>query len=158
MTAATAPAAATIAGASPIITESRPVLTVPDVSLPELLLGTALYQASRPAIIDAASGRVLTYRELADRVRGVAAGLAALGLVPGQAFAIMAPNSPEWLTGCFGAMLAGGVVAGIDPLSPAAEIDRLGGAAARFVLATPEFVPAVPPAWLRPYRSPTAHA
>jgi len=125
-------------------TSHWPDPVVPDVSLPELLLATAFCQAERTAILDAASGRVVRYRELADQVRRVAAGLAAHGLVPGQTFAIIAPNSPEWLVGCFGAMLAGGVVTGINPLATAEEIaTQLADAEARFVLTVPALVPAV---------------
>jgi acyl-CoA synthetase (AMP-forming)/AMP-acid ligase II len=87
-------------------TSHWPDPVVPDVSLPEFLLATAFCQAERTAILDAASGRVVRFQELADQVRRVAAGLAAHGLVPGQTFAIIAPNSAEWLVGCFGAMLA----------------------------------------------------
>ncbi|MGN6680626.1 MAG: AMP-binding protein [Streptosporangiaceae bacterium] len=117
---------------------------VPEVSLPEFLLATGFCQADRTAIIDAASGRALSYRELADQVRQVAAGLAAHGLAPGQTFAIIAPNSPEWLVGCFGAMLAGGVVTGINPLSTAGEMaTQLADSGARFVLTVPAFLGAV---------------
>ena len=84
--------------------EGAPVLTgpwrdpvVPDTSLPGFLLATATQRAERAAIIDASSGRTLNYAELADGVRRIASGLAALGLRPGNVFAIMAPNSPEWL-------------------------------------------------------------
>ncbi|MGN6679303.1 MAG: AMP-binding protein, partial [Streptosporangiaceae bacterium] len=119
-----------------------PVVT--GVSLPEFLLATGFCQADRTALIDAASGRVLSYRELADQVRQVAAGLAAHGLVPGQTFAIIAPNSQEWVVGCFGAMLAGGVVTGINPLSTAAEMAmQLADSGAHFVLTAAAFLPTV---------------
>jgi acyl-CoA synthetase (AMP-forming)/AMP-acid ligase II len=127
-----------------VCTSHWPDPVVPDVSLPEFMLATAFCQAERTAILDAATGRVVRYRELADQVRRVAAGLAAHGLIPGQTFAIIAPNSPEWLAGCFGAMLAGGVVTGINPLATAGEIaTQLADADARFVLTVPELMPTV---------------
>ena len=82
---------------APALTGPWPDPVVPETSLPEFLLATATQQAERAAIIDASSGRTLSYAELADGVRRVASGLAALGLRPGNVFAIMAPNSPEWL-------------------------------------------------------------
>jgi acyl-CoA synthetase (AMP-forming)/AMP-acid ligase II len=108
-------------GAGPVIGSPWRDLAVPGVSLPEFLLAIAADQAERPAVIDAASGRMLRYGELADAMRRVAAGLAALGLRPGDVLAILAPNSPEWLVACFGAMAAGGVVTGINPLTPPAR-------------------------------------
>ena len=73
----------------------------------------------------------------------MAAGLAALGLRPGQVLAILAPNSPDWLLGCYGAMAAGGVVTGINPLYTPGEVaTQLTDADARFVLTVPELLPA----------------
>src|SRR5207237_2796848 len=107
---------------------------VPDISLPELLLVTAAEQAERPAVIDASSGRTLHYGELAEGVRRVASGLAALGLRPGNVFAIMAPNSPERLLACCGALGAGGVGTRTTPLcTPGGVATQLADAEPRFV-------------------------
>ena len=127
---------------SPALTGPWPDPVVPETSLPEFLLATATQQAERAAIIDASSGRTLSYAELADGVRRVASGLAALGLRPGNVFAIMAPNSPEWLLACCGALAARGVVTGINPLCTSGEVaTQLADADARFVLTVPEFLP-----------------
>jgi acyl-CoA synthetase (AMP-forming)/AMP-acid ligase II len=116
---------------------------VPDVSLPEFLLATAAKAPEATAIIDAESRRRVRYGELADAVRRVAAGLAACGLRPGQTLAIMAPNSPEWLVASFGAMAAGGVVTGINPLCTPGEVaTQLTDSSARFVMTVPPLVPA----------------
>jgi acyl-CoA synthetase (AMP-forming)/AMP-acid ligase II len=78
-----------------------------------------------------------------DPRRGLGLGLGpAMSLWEGDAFAIMAPNSPEWLVGCFGAMAAGGVVTGINPLYTPDEVaGQLGDADARFLLTIPAAVP-----------------
>jgi acyl-CoA synthetase (AMP-forming)/AMP-acid ligase II len=129
-------------GGAPVLTSPWPDPVVPDISLPELLLVTAAEQAERPAVIDASTGRTLHYGELADGVRRLASGLAALGLRPGNVFAIMAPNSPEWLLACCGALAAGGVVTGINPLCTPGEVaTQLADADARFVLTVPAFLP-----------------
>ena len=127
---------------SPVLTGPWPDPVVPGISLPEVLLATAAEHAERPALIDASSGRTLHYGELADGMHRVASGLAGLGLRPGDVFAILAPNSPEWLLTCYGALAAGGVVTGINPLCTPGEVAaQLTDACARFVLTVPEFLP-----------------
>lgn len=103
---------------------------------------TLMEHNSNYAIIDAAGGRTIRYEELADGVLRVAAGLTALGLRRGDAFAILAPNSPEWLLACYGAIAAGGVVTGINPLYTPGEVAaQLTDANARFILTAPACVP-----------------
>jgi acyl-CoA synthetase (AMP-forming)/AMP-acid ligase II len=102
--------AQTDAGAPPILASWLPCPFVPNVSVPEFVLATAAEAGDRPAIVDGGDGRSLSYEALADGIHRVAAGLAARGLRPGDAFAIMAPNSPEWLVACYGAMATGAIV------------------------------------------------
>jgi acyl-CoA synthetase (AMP-forming)/AMP-acid ligase II len=131
---------ATSPGAPPVHASPWPDPAVPAISLSECLLATAAESPGRPAIIDAVSGRTISYQELADGVLRIAAGLTALGLRPGHRFAILAPNSPEWLLACYGAIAAGGVVTGINPLYTPGEVAaQLADADARFVLTAPAF-------------------
>ena len=119
-------------------------MLVPDRTLPEFLLAAASERADRPALIDGPSGRTLTYQELADGVRRVAAGFVGGGLGAGDVLAVMAPNSPEWLLGCYGAMAAGGVVTGVNPLYTVREAAaQLVQTDARFVLTVPPFLDTV---------------
>ncbi len=107
---------------------------VPDVPLTAFLLADARERADHPAVVDAATGRSLSYAELADQVERVAAGLAAEGLRKGDVFAILAPNAPEWLVACHGAIAAGGVVSGLNPLwSPDELATQLRDSRARFL-------------------------
>jgi acyl-CoA synthetase (AMP-forming)/AMP-acid ligase II len=62
--------------------------------VPALLLARARELAERPALVDGATGRTLTYAALADRVEPVAAGLAERGFGRGDVLAINAPNCP----------------------------------------------------------------
>ena len=127
-----------------IFTSSLPYPFVPNVTLPEFLLATAEDFASRPAIVDGIDGRTLTYAELADGVNRVAAAFAARGLGPGDALAIIAPNSPEWLIACYGAMAAGAMVTGINPLYTPDEVAaQLRDSDARFILTIPAVLPIV---------------
>jgi 1-acyl-sn-glycerol-3-phosphate acyltransferase len=59
--------------------------------------------------------QTLTYGELATRARQVAAGLAARGLAPRQACAIMLPTSLDFFAVYYGILLAGGVPVPIYP-------------------------------------------
>src|SRR5215470_10634401 len=142
--------------AAPVIASAWPDPEVPDISLPDALLGVAAERPGQAAITDASSGQTLSYGELADGVRRVAAGLAANGLRPGGTFAILAPNSPEWLVACFGAMAAGGVVTGLNPMCTPGEVAaQLADSAARFVVTVPGLVPAARTAIAR--TAPPAH-
>ena len=75
-----------------IYTSGHPDVLVPDRSLPDFLLDAASERPDRPALVDGPTGRTLTYRELADGVRRVAAGLAARGLGRGDVLAVLAPE------------------------------------------------------------------
>jgi hypothetical protein len=52
-----------------------PAIVVPDVPLAEFLLGEATGRASKPALIDAETGRMLSYGQLAELVESLAGGL-----------------------------------------------------------------------------------
>ena len=127
-----------------VVRSRRPAVAVDDVTVPEYLLDHAAARPDAPAVVDGPSGRVVTYRELRRDVRRVAAGMRARGLAPGGVVAVVAPNRPEWLVACLGAMTAGGVVSGINPLYTADEIAaQLRDGRARFVVTVPMFLPPV---------------
>ncbi len=74
-------------------------------------------------------------------MRRVAAGLRTRGLRPGDVFAILAPNSPEWLLACYGAMHTGATVTGVNPLYTPREVaTQLAQTGARYVLTVPAFL------------------
>ncbi|HEX4060003.1 MAG TPA: AMP-binding protein, partial [Streptosporangiaceae bacterium] len=92
---------------------------------------------SLPAIIDAPTGRVLTYGELASSVRKAAAGLAAHGVAQGDVLALCSPNSPEFAVAYYGALAAGALVTTVNPLAPAGDIARqLTHSGARWLITT----------------------
>ena len=122
-----------------IVISGGPAPHVPDLALPEFLLGG--HPADAPAVVDGPTGRVLTYGGLRAGVRRAAAGFAATGLRPGEVVALLAPNSPEWLVAAYGAMAAGGVVSGVNALSTAPEVTRqLVDTDARVLVAAPAFL------------------
>jgi acyl-CoA synthetase (AMP-forming)/AMP-acid ligase II len=99
-----------------------PDVEIPDLSLTEYVLAGGAGQPDKPALIDGASGRVMTYGELEDGIRSLAGGLAAAGFGRGDVLALMAPNSPEYAVVFHGAALAGGTVTTINPAYTQAEV------------------------------------
>ncbi len=100
----------------------HPPVEIPDVSLAEFVLADAAARGERPALVDAASGRTLTYAGLDALARGVASGLQRRGLEPGQVVGILAPNLPEYAAAFLGVALAGGTNTTINGLYTEDEI------------------------------------
>ncbi|HEY1953728.1 MAG TPA: long-chain fatty acid--CoA ligase [Gemmatimonadaceae bacterium] len=78
----------------------------------------------------------ISHREVADRVRHAARGLAALGVRRGERVAILSENRPEWAIADFACLTAGLTDVPIYPTLPAAQIAYIlkdAGAVAVFV-------------------------
>jgi len=116
---------------------------LPDVpvggsTVPELVLRHAARLGDKPALVDAATGRSIGYRRLAAEIERFAAGLAARGFAPGDVLALYSPNLPEYAVAAYGAMLAGGVVTGANPLLTVDELaGQLADAKARLLVTVP---------------------
>jgi acyl-CoA synthetase (AMP-forming)/AMP-acid ligase II len=112
-------------------------------TLHEMVLEAAARFGDRPALVDGPSGTTVGYRLLAERVRGVAAGLAARGFRPGDVLALWAPNLPQWAGVALGAMAAGGTVTGANPGCTERELTaQLADAGASVLVTVPPLVPA----------------
>jgi acyl-CoA synthetase (AMP-forming)/AMP-acid ligase II len=126
---------------STIVRSPYPDVTIPDVSLPEFVLGDVAQRADKPALVDGPSGRTITFGELAGAARLVAGGLAARGFGRGEVFAIYCPNVPEYAVAFYGVLLAGGVNTTINPLYTVEELAfQLNDAKASHLLTIPQFV------------------
>jgi long-subunit acyl-CoA synthetase (AMP-forming) len=68
-----------------------------------------------------------TWRQYRERARTVAKGLVELGLAPGHGVAILGGNRPEWFLADIGAILAGGIPAGIYTSSSAEQCCYIAG-------------------------------
>ena len=99
-----------------------PDVTIPEGTITDLVLRRADEVPDRPALVDGASGRTLTFAELRDAIRRFAGGLAARGFGPGDTLAIMAPNVPEYAVVFHGVAVAGGTVTTLNPTYTADEI------------------------------------
>jgi long-chain acyl-CoA synthetase len=89
-------------------------------------------------VVQEASGyRRLTFGQVAQEARRVAALLLAQGLAPGDRVALLSENRPEWTTAYFGIVGAGGVAVPLDVQLPEADIANvLRHAECRFVIAS----------------------
>jgi acyl-CoA synthetase (AMP-forming)/AMP-acid ligase II len=116
-----------------------PDVEIPHVPLTPFVLQHAAHLGTKPAFIDASSGRTLTYGELADGVQRVASGLARRGFQKGDVLAICSPNIPEYPLAFHAAVSLGGIVTGINPMWTAGEIaHQLVDSGARYLLTTPD--------------------
>src|SRR5262249_51132914 len=69
------------------------------------------------ALIDSATGRTFSYRELADVVERAAAGLAGARVAKGDVLALCTPNCPEFAIAYYAAASLGVVVTTLNPLT-----------------------------------------
>jgi acyl carrier protein len=115
------------AGATAVALERATELTAesetPDeaVTLQEVLAWHARRHATRPHIVlqdEDGAERTVTYAELDQAARAVAAGLIERGIEPGRAVAIMLPTSVEYFYSFFGILLAGGIPVDLPARAP----------------------------------------
>jgi dihydroorotase len=67
-----------------ILESSFPPVAIPNVDVGRYVLDAAAERGSAPAIVDALTGRTITYAGLDDQARRLAAGLMSAGLRPGD--------------------------------------------------------------------------
>jgi len=95
----------------------------------------------KPALIDAATGRAVTYAQLHAGVQAVAANLVARGLRPGDVFSLFSPNVPEYPIASLGIQLAGGIPTTANPVYTAEELHhQLTDSGATRLLTVPAFL------------------
>ncbi len=118
----------------------------PDVSIPEVSLTDFIFNATAPikdkaALIDGPTGEALTYAELQDAVRRVAASLAQRGFKKGDVFAIFSTNCPEYAIAFHAVAMLGGINTTLNPLYTAEEAAfQLKDARAKFLVTAPPFI------------------
>jgi acyl-CoA synthetase (AMP-forming)/AMP-acid ligase II len=116
-------------------------VTIPEVSITDYVLRHADRLGDKPALVDGPTGRALTYRQLRDGVRRVAAGLAKRGFKKGDVLAIYSPNLPEYSLAMLGAASLGAIVTTANPLYTADELAKqLVDSGARLLVTVPPFL------------------
>ncbi len=109
------------------------------------LLGRAAAQSpDKVALVEAESGRRMTWAELDAEVDRVASGLARLGLVAGYRVLISLSNRIEFVTSYLGALRARLVAVPVNPRAATGELARMiADCGARLVVADPSTVTGV---------------
>jgi acyl-coenzyme A synthetase/AMP-(fatty) acid ligase len=79
-----------------IFRSPHPDVSIPAQSITEFVLGSPRARPEDAALVDASTGRVLTYGEQREWVRRVACGLAVIGIGKADVVALCLPNSPEF--------------------------------------------------------------
>jgi acyl-CoA synthetase (AMP-forming)/AMP-acid ligase II len=119
-----------------------PDVVIPDAPLHEYALANVDAFLEHPAFIEGPTGRVMTFRQLREQIRMVAAGLAQRGFAKGDRISIYSPNIPEYASTFFGTLAAGGTAVLSNPLYTAEELGRqLTDTGARIVVTVPALAP-----------------
>lgn len=108
-------------GLSFVAGENQPALW--HKTIPALLAEAVARFANRDAAIFIEQGVRLTYRQLADEVDKLAAGLLAIGLGKGDRIGIWSPNRREWLIMQYAAARIGLVLVNINPAYRVVELE-----------------------------------
>lgn len=114
---------------------------IPNQALTPFILARMREFGEKPALIDGASGRCLTYAGLRDAIPRVAAGLHKRGLRKGDVFAIYLPNMPEYAAVFHAVSYLGGIITTVHPRYCAPELRaQLHDTRAKQLITVPELV------------------
>src|SRR5262245_36307426 len=120
-----------------ILRSPHPDVSIPRQSLTEFVLDERRAKTSDIALVDASTGRVVTYGEFREHVRRVAAGLAALGIRKGDVVALWSPNSPEFAVVFHAVARAGATLTTANPMNTSHELaHQLRDAGAKMLVTT----------------------
>ena len=108
---------------SHVVKSALAPLELPDLSLAELVLSQVERLGERAALVEAATGRALSYREFGAQVQAFAANLLARGAHKGEVLGVLLPNMPEYAVVFHGTVRAAGVVTTINPAYTAREVN-----------------------------------
>jgi len=124
-----------------VIRSPFPDIEIPDASVTDVVLARGAEFSGKPAFIDAASGRAITYAQLRESVGAVAAGLAQRGFAKGDVLAHYAPNLPEYAVAFHAVATVGGVNTTANPLLTVDELAaQLTDSGARLLVTVPELL------------------
>jgi len=106
-----------------------------NVFVHDAVLASCRWHPQKTALVDTSCGRRLTYGEYGEIVEGLAHGLVAAGLKPGEVVAIFLANSWEFAAAFHAATLAGGIPTLLNPAYRDREVrHQLGNSGAAFLI------------------------
>ena len=121
-----------------IIKSPYPDISIPDTAFTPFVLQKASSIPDKPALIDGPTGRTITYGELLDSIKRVAASLEKRGFGKGDVLGILSTNCPEYAIAFHAAAWLGGIVTPINPLYTEKEIaHQLNDCFARLLVTVP---------------------
>ena len=113
----------------------------PDTDVTSFVLERAQELGDKPALIDGPTGRAVTYSELDQATRALAAGLAERGFGRGDCLCVYMPNLPEYAIAFHGVARAGGKASTANPLYTARELQhQLEDSGSKYLLTIPQFL------------------
>ena len=101
-----------------------PQVTVPPSAITPFVLQKSRRLHRKPALIEALTGRTLTYGALAEGIRRVAAGLNRLGFKRSDVIALCSPNSCDYAIVFHAAVSLGGICTTLNPTFTVEELVR----------------------------------
>ncbi|MFI5710395.1 AMP-binding protein [Kribbella sp. NPDC051620] len=107
-----------------VIQSEYPPVDVLDVPLHDAVLGRAQEYGDRIALVDGVTGREISYAQLDQMTRRIAAGFAELGIVHGDTIALHSPNTILYPAVFYGATRAGATVTTVNALYTASELHK----------------------------------
>lgn len=117
-------------------------IEIAEGSLCDLLAERAAQYGDRPAVTF--FGRSITYRELAEQVERVAAGLKDLGVGAGDRVAIVLPNAPQHVIAFYAVLRLGAIVVEHNPLYTRDELEvQFRDHGAKFAIAWDKIAPVI---------------
>jgi len=113
--------------ANSIYYSKRNALTYPQdeyLDLPTFISSQSQTHSSHIALIDPSSERCITFSQLWQQIRSLAAGLTKISVQKGDVVLILSPNSIQFPVICIAIMSIGAVVSTANPLNTAKEIAK----------------------------------
>jgi acyl-CoA synthetase (AMP-forming)/AMP-acid ligase II len=101
-----------------------PAVDIPDVPITQFVMQKCSELPDHPAIIDGATGEMLSYAQLQSRSKALAGGLLNNGFNPGSVLALVAPNCPDYAVVFHAAALCAGTVTTVNPTYGPEEIKQ----------------------------------